>query len=391
MGHTDHQESLSLSNNSQTFPQHGNGVDSSGDVDSETTQKACDYDQESLPHSELSSVGQASFEQNNKVENGSDDNPQPNKQDVRVTVRKSYTQLAVAGFCLCFGNLAYFTMAAVYTSLNAQLGFIAFGVLWLTLMLTQMFIASPMVNAFGPRITVCLGNISSTFFILLNYYQSWPTLIFGGFFHGLGAGSRWIGTYSIVNTAAKELAKLKNKAPERYIAIFNGILLLSFFSSTLIGSMLSSAFLLPTKITSLFQLSTDGLHMDLFSAGNSTNQTHETCSETSDEFVVPDWAYYSLITTGTVFSLVSIGVSLCLRDAEVSFRGLCDSSQLCRAATTNSKFHTAFKQFVAKYYKPVLGSFLRFRYITIMIISFLNGVSRVFYFGTFSRVGMKYT
>ena len=338
----------------------------------------------SLASLALSAVDQVVINQDSTSE---DEQIELSEKDVKAQHRKSYIHLTIASFSVFLANLGYYTMAGVFTSLNAQLGFVAFGVLWLTMMFSQLFLAAPMVNAIGPRITVTIANVCSTLFILLNFYQSWPTLVLAGFFEGLGSALRWTGVYSTVHTAAKELAKAKKQSSEHYVSVFNGILYLFYFFSVLLGSILSAAFLLPSQ-----PFFSNKLHNVSLADANSTNHTHATCMDHSDEFVVPTWAYYSLVAVASVLTSISIALACGLGKVcgSCSFKGVSDSCHQYRTTVQKTNCHEGLKKFVTKYYKPVLRSFFRFRYASVMVISFLSGISEVYYFGTFSRVGIDH-
>ena len=304
-----------------------------------------------------------------------------------VKPRRCYVKMFIAGITVFLGNLGYFTMAAVFTSLNAEIGFVSFGILWLTFMLSQLFVGAPMVEAVGPRMTVLLGNVCSTVFIVLNFYQSWPTLVIAGFAEGLASALKWSGLLKSVTTTAEELAKAKNQSPERYISQFNGILFLCFFASSLIGNVFSTTFLLPDGFLDFAESSDQNIT-------NFSNTTYEMCIERSDPFTVPLWAYYSLVTVAFLLTFSSIFTAIGLGN----IRGLCKDSCTCRNTCTSTgpdlvhkmkkvKYIEAFKQFVTKHYKPVAVSFFRVRHMAVMLLPFVNGFGEVFYYGVFSRVG----
>ena len=302
-----------------------------------------------------------------------------------VKPRRSYIKMFIAGITVFLGNLGYFTMAGIFTSLNAEIGFVSFGILWLTFMLSQLFVAAPIVKAVGPRITVLMGNVCSTVFIVMNFYQSWPTLVIAGFAEGLASALRWSGLLRSVATIAEELAKAKNQSPERYISQFNGILFLCFFASSLIGNVFSTIFLLPAGFLDFSELSDQNLT-------NFTNTTYEMCIERSDPFTVPLWAYYSLVTVAFVLTFSSIFTTVGLGNIRGLCKGSCTYCNTCRPVQVHKmkevKYIKAFKQFVTKHYKPVAVSLFRVRHMAVMLLPFFNGFSEVFYYGVFSRVGI---
>ena len=99
----------------------------------------------------------------------------------------------------------------------------------------------------------------------------------------------------------------KNQSLDCYISQFNGILFLCFFTSSLIGNVFSTTFLLPAGFLDF----SGTLDQNLT---NFTNTTYEMCTEKCDPFAVPLWSYYSLVCVTVAFVLTFSSIFTTLLD-----------------------------------------------------------------------------
>ena len=314
------------------------------------------------------------------------------KAESNGSCTRPYIHLICATLCMFLGHLSYFPLAGVFTSLNAEIGFVSFGTMWFTWCVTGVFVGPPLVSCMGPRFTAAIALSCYLTFVLANYYQSWPTLVIGGAMEGIGGGLAWPAFLTSATVSAEQVANTKKKPPEKYISIFNGAISLGYCAAALVGSAISSALLLPSQ-SSLWDQIAPPLNGEVNSTmrmANSTNGSYpRSCVDSSDPFVVPLWAYYSLVTVAFVLTLVSILMSFGLGNDSFP---CASSNHFCHSTCYNKeiKCTKVIKRFISKHYRPIYLTLFRCKYILVMLLSFSSGMSMGYYFGTFSRVGIPW-
>ena len=68
----------------------------------------------------------------------------PDRNEILLSPRTVYIRVLVACLCHFLGGLSYFPLAGIYTSLNAEIGFVAFGTMWMVSFLGSLFLAPPL-------------------------------------------------------------------------------------------------------------------------------------------------------------------------------------------------------------------------------------------------------
>ena len=184
------------------------------------------------------------------------------------------------------------------------------------------------------------------------------------------------------------------------------MLSLSYCGSALVGSAISSLFLLPNQLSlkasnhsSFLQNSTSESYI-LPNKSLNYSASESVCSEHPGGFEVPTWAYHGLLSTSAVLTLCSVvltvglgSISTLWKVQNMTSQVHCSCSTLCpkntwskectsRASNTLKWAKGAMKE----HYKPIVRAFFRWSHIVAMPISFVSGLSQGYFFGTFSRV-----
>ena len=279
---------------------------------------------------------------------------------------EGYSRLIVGTTIHFLLHMPYFAMAGVLTSFNGLIGFVALGSMWLCWCVSQ-FVSSVTLKLIGMKCSFILTSILYTLFTLGNFYPTWLTLIGGSALMGVGGGIIWTAVLSYVTDAAKKMCLTTGKDARYVISRFHGIVHLGYCGSALIGSLISSAFLLPSQLLSIAT----------FNSSNITelNETRFCDVETSFE-TTPEWATFGVLAVGLLSSITALLLSFCIKG----------SASLCYQPWSYYYISENKRKRKKSFLKTYLRVTFHPRYNFAFLISFLSGLNQGFFFGKFSKV-----
>ena len=279
-----------------------------------------------------------------------------------ISYREGCFRLSIGALTLFCFHLPYFALASLLTTFNGLIGYVSLGVMWLCWFASGLA-SSVVIKYIGIRLTAILSCSFSVLFPLGNFYPSYPTLVIGSAFLGLGGGPIWTVILYYVNEAAELTSCYLQKDAKALISLFHGIVYMSYFTSALLGSLISSAFLLPSQ---LLATNTTGF-----------NETG-LCAVESDFIQTPAWSRYGLLVVSLAFSILAVIISILIRGTIPT----CCHQQGFYDTSDESKPQN-YKMIL---FKRLLEITLSPQYLLVFPISFLPGVNQGFFFGAFAQV-----
>ena len=188
-------------------------------------------------------------------------------------------------------HAAFFVIAGLSTTLNQELGFVSFGVMWFCWMVAAC-LAAPVAAIIGQKYSLVLSVFCMCFFFASNYYPAWYTLIPGSVFMAIGGGLLWVLMFSYIANTAEEYAANTGGTADHYASQYFGMFYFAYGMAAVFGSIISSAFLLPDQLTT---------GNDSFTGGR-----NHSCSNDTQNISPSPWAVYGLLSITTVFGIISV-------------------------------------------------------------------------------------
>ena len=292
---------------------------------------------------------------------------------VDISRPKAYIQIFLVFTSVCFGNLSYYTLTGLQTSLNGVLGSVATVIAYISWISASLF-TQIMVSLLGLKVTIVLSHWVLGAYVLGFYYSSWPTQLIGGILFGLAAGPAQTTAAIYANIIACSLAKVMKKNVKHYVGLFQGLSTTgALFSGAVIGNGASALIFLVDRAYSegITNVTLTG-NFNLSAVSNvSTNL--EGCRLESTARSVSDRAYYILLGVATLSQITGGVLSLfVMRVKERSFT--CMSGKRVWSRLKCSVIGTVKTFKVAKF-------------MLLMMIGLYSGTEAGYMLSVFAKVG----
>ena len=108
-------------------------------------------------------------------------------------------------------------------------------------------ISSGLITSLGCKKVIVIVNIGYLLFSIGNFYTEYWTLLPAGVFGGYSIGTAWMSFTAYFNTLGVSYAKTHKTTENKMISLTNGVSLACFNSGMLIGNLVSSLLLTPTR------------------------------------------------------------------------------------------------------------------------------------------------
>jgi hypothetical protein len=267
---------------------------------------------------------------------------------VEISRPKAYIQIFLVFASVCFGNLSYYTLTGLQTSLNGVLGSVATAIAYSSWMSASLF-TQIMVTLLGLKVTIVLSHWVLGAYVLGFYYSTWPTQLIGSMLYGLAAGPVQTSAAIYANIIACSLAKVMKKDVKHYVGLFQGLSTTgALFSGAVIGNGASALIFLVDRAYSegITNVTLTG-NFNL-SAVSNTSTNLEGCHLESTARTVSVRAYYILLGVATLSQITGGVLSLfVMRVKERSFT--CMSGKKVWSLFSRSVIRTLKTFKVAKY------------------------------------------
>lgn len=160
------------------------------------------------------------------------------KKKERQKVLKNFGFYCLGVF-LCWSS--YVTLFNLQSSINVEdgMGTTAVGISYFVSIIFAVFVAPVLVNKFGSKICVIIGDTAMILFFVANLYPTYATLLIAGMLMTSLQSPQWP-SMSMINTLfATEYSALSKKPEDVHIISFSGYFFTSFQASQVFGNMLS--------------------------------------------------------------------------------------------------------------------------------------------------------
>ena len=216
-----------------------------------------------------------------------EDSQIPSSTEERITKCQGYIRVLIVCISVSFCYSGFSAIFSLLTSFDQELGNLVGILLWIPYIPSQFFLSPTIVKILNPKYSIFAAFSCFTFFYATNIYPTWYTLPLGAVVYALGAGVFfWSGALSYFTHIAFAISKTTGASARDYVSKFHGLFFLSLAISSVIGTVLASAFLL-----------SDQLVLDSVvnrSSSNASNSTPAQCNRDVQLATVSPWAYYGL-------------------------------------------------------------------------------------------------
>ena len=224
----------------------------------------------------------------------SDDDIQPNENKGKYSYYLKntmiYTISAILQYACVNGTLSLLTSLA-----GEQKGFATLVVTYVTGY--SAVITPGLIASLGCKKVIVIVNICYLLFSIGNFQTEYYTLLPAGVFGGYSIAAVWMCGATYLNTLGVSYAKTHKTTENKMISYTNGISTACFSSGMLIGSLVSSVLLLPTRDN------------DIVKVANATEQ----CSLEPENLSENQWVY-SLRGTLTGMCVIALILSVFFLD-----------------------------------------------------------------------------
>jgi hypothetical protein len=222
---------------------------------------------------------------------------------VRIGPLKAYLQVFLLFTCVSFGNLPFYSLSTLQTTLNGVLGSVSTA-LALACWTIGSLLTQNIVSVLGLKVTIVSHHWLLLTCVLGYYYSSWPTLLLGNIVYGWSVGPALAAASVYANIIACSLAKVKGDDAKHYVGIFQGLATTgALYSGAVVGNGLSSVIFLLDESYSEGNVTANATNSS-YTPSNTT--TSDSCDSGYAQQTVSDQAYYILLGVCTVFQLISM-------------------------------------------------------------------------------------
>ena len=275
----------------------------------------------------------------------------PRKKSKEISISEASCRMLLVVSITILSHAAFFVLAGLSTSLNQELGFVAFGLMWFCWIIT-CYLAAPVATIIGQKFSLVLSVFCMCIFFASNYYPTWYTLISGAVFMAIGGGFYWALIFPYMANTAEEYAAKAGGTVAYYTSQYFGIFYFAYGIAAVFGSVISSAFLLPDQLAA--------------ANGSFAGSGNQSCSNGTQVISPALWAVYGLVSVTTMFGILSFLLACVL------------------PKTTKDKLN-APNTFLANV-RLYLKSLTQLSLLLVIPIMVYGGFSFGVYFGTFTKV-----
>ena len=276
-----------------------------------------------------------------------------------LTIHLRVAALCLATFLLYAG---YYLITSVMTSLNGNIGFIASACLWLTFVPSSLFVSPMVVKVLEWKISILVAFVTYLTFFSANFYPSWYTLVPAAAATGFNASFFWIGALSFLTIASRRMKDIKGVSFEHTLSHYQGVFFFSFYLSAVVGSLVSTLFLLSD------QLLTDRPH---------SNTSNTSCDIETSPSEVSTWAYYGFVATATC-TTIGATIIVAIIPPMPGETSVCITAKAVSCASVFQETKLSVKTFLRMIIKPKV--FLS------LPMNIYAGLLQGFFLGIFSKV-----
>ena len=163
-----------------------------------------------------------------------------------------------SGKCYYLKNTIVCTVSSVlqYACVNGTLSLVTslagerkgFAALFVTYLAGYLAIVSPgLITSLGSKKVIVIVNIGYLVFSIGNFHTEYYTLLPAGVFGGYSIATVWVCVTTYLNTLGVSYARTHKTTENRMISYTNGISMACFSSGILLGNLVSSLLLTPTR------------------------------------------------------------------------------------------------------------------------------------------------
>lgn len=242
---------------------------------------------------------------------------EPHEKGMGISASEASYRMILVVCITVLSHAAFFLLAGLATSLNQELGFVAFGIVWIVWIIAS-YIAAPVAAIIGQKYALVLALFCMFIFNASNYYPTWYTLIPGAVFLAIGGGFFWALIFPYMAATAEERAAQSGDTAAHYTSRYFCIYYLAYGIAAVLGSLVSSAFLLPDQLAT--------------ANGSFTGGGNETCSDGTQVISPASWAVYGLVSaaagSGFLSFLLACALPKTAKDKLASPNSLLASTRL---------------------------------------------------------------
>ena len=178
--------------------------------------------------------------------------------------------------CVGFGNLPFYSLSKLQTTLNGVVGSVTTA-LALACWIIGSLLTQNIVSVLGLKVTIVSHHWLLGLYVLGYYHHSWPTLLIGNLMFGWSVGPALAAASVYANIIACSLAKVKGDDAKHYVGIFQGLATTgALYSGAVVGNVLSSVIFLLDELYSTGNV-TASANATNSSFTNSNTTTSESC------------------------------------------------------------------------------------------------------------------
>lgn len=167
------------------------------------------------------------------------------------------------------------TLSLVTSLAGEQIGFVA---LVVTYVAGYLAILTPgLITSLGCKKVIVIVNVGYLVFSIGNFNAEYYTLLPAGVFGGYSIASSWVCGTTYLNTLGVSYAATHKTTENKMISYTNGISMACFSSGLLLGNLVSSLLLLPTKDNDVVKVA---------------NSTEECALERPENLSENQWVYF---------------------------------------------------------------------------------------------------
>lgn len=159
------------------------------------------------------------------------------------------------GFLLLF--TAFQSLSNLQSSLNSDegLGTASLAVIYAALVVSCMFVPSPMISALGLKTTIWVSMLLYGVYFVANFHASWYTLIPASVILGLGGAPLWTAKCAYLTKMAARYAEVTEELTETMVVRFFGIFFMVFQTGQVWGNLIAYGVLKPEEQNDIGNLS----------------------------------------------------------------------------------------------------------------------------------------
>ena len=287
---------------------------------------------------------------------------------LKITPFKAYVQVALVFSCVCFGNVSFYMLTSLQTSLNGVLGSVSAAFSFLLWSICSLLTFN-IVSLLGLKGTIVVTQWLLSVYVVASFYPSWYTLLPGNILNGAAVGPALSVSSTYANILAFSLSKAKGKDPRHYVGVLQGIVSMGgLFVGAILGNGVSTLVILLSE--------PPGERNETLLAVNFSstidNITSEVCQLESPTQSVSDRTYYILMAVAALSSLTGIFSS---------FGVITVPGRTFKCVSVSKMWLEVKASFLV-----VLKALVTLKYMLVIWMSFFAGLEMHFFLSIFNKV-----